>query len=266
MVSIHKFCDFSSKVYHEDKENKYRYHKSSSIFLCPVSKCRVVTPEKFCLKYSKSSNYDDEKECKNTWFRNPEYCWFYDFCKALFEHIECSKEDDKESKPLNRGIFFEHICYPSWCNDHENNRKYQTYHEVYHISMTCSRNSEDIIEGHSYISDDDSLDCCRERICFFSMFIMVFVSANFSIKFPYNIEEKYRSEEFESRNFHEPNSTKRENNSQNSRSCNSPKYCLFSCSSREFLCCHAYENGIVTAHNEIDEYNIEKCKNTCSCK
>ena len=67
--------------------------------------------------------------------------------------------------------------------------------------MTGTCYSEDIIETHSDISDDDRLYSSFESGSSFSssMFIM-FIRTDLSIEFPYDIEEEYCTKEFETRN------------------------------------------------------------------
>lgn len=130
--------------------------------------------------------------------------------------------------------------------------------------MTCACYGEDIIEGHSHICDDDSLDCFTKSCCTFSScFIVMFMSSYFPIKFPYDIEEEYSTEEFESRDFHEKYNSEREEDTQYRSTCHSPKYSFFPYFWWEIFCCHSYEDSIITAHHEIYEDDIEKCK--CSC-
>lgn len=263
MMGIHEFSDFSTKVCHEYEKHKYRYHERFSIFFCPVGEGRMIWLQIFCLKNCKTTNNKYKKECKYTWFWNTEDCRLDYFCESFLEHFECCEEDNEESDPLDRWIFFEEFRYPARCYDHEDNRDDESNNEVHDISMTRSRYGEDIVEWHSDISDDNCLDCFHEAVSSFLSFFLMLMGSNLSVEFPYDIEKEYCSEEFQSRNFHKKNDPKRKNNTKDRCPRHSPEYCLFSLSSLELLGCHTYKNGIIATHDEVDEDDIEESK--CSC-
>lgn len=263
MMRIHKFGDFPSEIRHEDEKEENNNHEWLSISLRPFSKDRIIWLEIFGLEESKSANNKDKKEGKNTRFRHTENNWFCHFGESFFEHLKCCEEDYKKSEPLDGRVFLKHLGNPSWGNDHENNGDNKSYAEVHHISMTCSCDREDIIEGHSNISDNYRLDGCREGISFFSSFFMVFVSTDFTIKLPYDIEEEDSTEEFESWNLHEPYRPKWEDDSENGCSCYSPEYCFGSFSSLEFFGCHTDEDSIISTHHEVYEDDIEEREESC---
>ncbi len=84
----------------------------------------------------------------------------------------------------------------------------------------------------------------------------MFVRSDLSIKFPYNIEEEYSTEELESRDLHEKYDSEREEDAEYCGSCNSPKYSFFPHLGREIFRCHTDEDGIITTHHEVDEDDI----------
>ena len=224
MMTPHKCSDFSSEIHHYDEEEKYSHHKSPSMSTSPLFECRVIRLQILCLKDRESSDDSNKKECKNTWFGYPtDHIWSR-FRESFLEHIESGKEYDKESYPLYAWIFFEFFCYPSRSRNHEYDRYDKSDEEIYYISMTGTCYSEDIIETHSDISDDDRLYCSFESGSSFSssMFIM-FIRTDLSIEFPYDIEEEYRTEEFETRNLKQKYYSEWKNNTEYRRASNSPE-------------------------------------------
>lgn len=266
MVRAHKFCDFPTEVGHKNQKDKYCYHERFSIRLRPIRECRMIWAKVFCLEKSKSTNDSDKKKSKNTGFWDSKNHRFCDFWESFFEHFERCEEDNEETEPLNRRIFFEQFCDSIRGKYHKNNRNNKSDCKVDDIPVACSGNGEDIVERHGNISDDDGLDGSTESICFFSSFFLMFMSTNLAIELPYNIEKKHRTEEFESWNLHEPDGTKRKNNSKDCCTSNSPKDCLFAFRSLEFLRGHSDKDSIVSAHDEIDEDDVQESKKSCGCK
>lgn len=258
VMRTHEFSDFSTEIGHENQKDKNSYHKRFSIRLCPICECWVIWSKVFRLEKSESTHDNDKKEGKYAGFWDSQNHRFSNFRESFFEHFERSEEDNKKSKPLNGWEFFEHFCDPAWGYDHENNRNNQSNPEVHDISMACSSDREDIVERHSHISNDDSLDGGSEGICFFSSLFVMFVSANLTIELPYDIEKQEGSEEFESWNLHEPDGSEGEKYSKNRRTCNSPENRFLAFRSLKFFRCHADEDRIVSTHDEVDEDDIEQ--------
>lgn len=266
MVRAHKFCDFSTKIGHKNQKDKYGYHEGFSIRLCPIRECGMIWAKVFCLEESKSTNDSDKKKSKNTGFWDSKNHRFCNFRESFFEHFERCEEDDEESEPLNRRIFLEHLGNPSRGNNHENDWNNKTNSEIYDVPMTCSCNGEDIIERHGNISDDDGFDSGTESICFFSSFFLMFMSTNLTIELPYDVEKEDSAEEFESWNLHEPDGTKRKNNSKDCCTSNSPENRFLAFRSLEFLRCHPNENSIISTHDEIDEDDVQEGEKSCRSK
>ncbi len=131
--------------------------------------------------------------------------------------------------------------------------------------MTRSGYGEDIIEAHSHICDDDGLyrrlKCRGIRTP--SMFIMVLTRTYLTIKFPYYVEEEYRAQELEPRYREEKYDSERKNNTQYRRTCYSPEYGFFPQFWREIFGRHTDEDSIISAHDEVDEDDIQECECTC---
>lgn len=132
--------------------------------------------------------------------------------------------------------------------------------------MACSCDSEDIIETHGDVSDDYSFYSTHEGCSSFVTFLVMFMGPNFSVKFPYHIEQQNCSEKFKSWNLEKKDYSKRKNNSQNRSSHYSPKYRFFSFISVEFFRRHSDKDGVITTHYEIDEDNIEERESSCRCE
>lgn len=266
VMVVHEWSNFSSKIDHQNQKHEYGYHENSSMRLCPFSKSWVIWCEIFCLQKCKSSYQGDKKEREDAWLWNSEYERLCNFRKSFFKHLKCGKEDDKKSYPLDRWVFFELSCDPTRSYYHEDDRYHESYHEIDYITMTCSGNREDVIEWHRDIRDDDGLDSSFKggsRLSS-SMFGM-FTRAYLTIKFPYHIEKEDGTEKFETRNFQEKDNAKGKNDTKDSGSCDSPKNRFFSHCWRQIFCCHAYEDSIISAHDEIYEDDIEegKCSGRC---
>ncbi len=266
MMCTHEFIDLSTEVYEADKEEKYRYHKDSTICSRPLSEGRVVSAEILCLKYRKATDDEYEKHREETrlWYTK-ECISRHGFAESFLEHFESRKEDDEESDPLDRWVFLQESADISRRYDHEYDRDDESDHEIYDISMAGSCDCEYVIEWHRDISDDDRLDSCtivRSAISC-SLFVML-MSPYLSIELPYHIEEEYRSEELKSRNLEEKYDPEGKYDTEDRRTCYSPKYCFFSHFWREIFGRHTDEDSIVSAHDEVDEDDIEQSE--CSCR
>lgn len=264
VVRSHELWYLSTELRHEDEEYEYRHHEHTPIGSCPVSECTMIWTEVLGLEYRKSTNNHDEKECEYTRFRHSHNSWFCHLGESLLEHIECGEEDDEESEPLDRWKTLEHLRYPARSNNHEDNRDDETNSEIDHVPMTGTCDSEDIIERHGDVSDDDRLDSLTESCCWFSTFFVVFMCAYLTVELPYDVEEEYCSEELESWYLHEEDNSEWEYDTQYRCTCHSPEYRLASEFWGEVLGCHTDEDGIVSTHDEVDEDDVEQCK--CSCR
>ena len=91
----------------------------------------------------------------------------------------------------------------------------------------------------------------------------MFIRTDLSIEFPYDIEEEYRTEEFETRNLKQKYYSEWKNNTEYRRASNSPEDSFLTYFWREILRCHTYEDGIISAHDQIDEYDIKQSKYSC---
>lgn len=268
MMTIHKVCDISTKVNDSNKEKEDCYHKWSPIFFCPISKYGVIRMKVFCLKNRKWTNNENEKERKYAWFRNSSDHIRRCFCKSFFQHLKSCKEDNEESEPLNRWIFFQHSSDPSRGKYHKDNREYESNSEIYVISVRRSSNRKNVIERHGNIGNHNHLNSTPEIISPIVSIFCMFLCTNFSIELPYNIEKKDSTEELKSRNLQEEYDSKRKEDTKNSSTSYSPEYCFFTSCSFEFFCCHPNKNSIITTHNEIDENDIKKRKESstgCKC-
>ena len=269
MMCRHEFGDPTTEVHHRDEEEKYRHHECATMIASPLSEERLISMEILGLEDRESSDDDDEDEGEEARFRYTEnHIWSVTdhsirLRESFLEHIKCREEDDEESYPLDARIFLEHLRDPTWCDDHEDDRNHETDHEVRDISMTRSSDGENIIEGHSDISDDDRFDSCWERTRVSTSLFVMFTRTDLTVELPYHIEEQDRTEELESRNLEEKYDSEGEDDTQNRRTCDSPEDCFFLELWREFLCCHPDEDRIVPTHDEIDEDDIEEGE--CSC-
>lgn len=215
------------------------------------------------LEHSESTDNSDEEKCEEAGFWDPEHEVWSGFRESFFEHLERGEEDDEESNPLDRWEFFEHFRDPAWGDDHEDDRDDESYHEIHDISMTRTCDGEDIIQRHGDIGDDDSLDRstkCRRTA---TMFLMMLARTDLTIELPYDVEEEDSTEELESRYLEEEYDPQWEYDTENCSTCDSPEYCFSSEFWREFLCRHTDEDSIITAHDEVDEDDIEQRE--CSC-
>ena len=91
----------------------------------------------------------------------------------------------------------------------------------------------------------------------------MFIRTDLSIEFPYDIEEKYRAKEFEPRNLKQKYYSEWKDNTEYRRASNSPEDSFLAYFCGEILRCHTYEDGIISAHDEIDEYDIKQGKYSC---
>ena len=130
--------------------------------------------------------------------------------------------------------------------------------------MAGSCYSQDIIEAHSDIGDDDRLYGSHECISSLGSLFMMFIRSYLTVELPYHIEEEECSEELEPWNLEEKYDSKWEYDTENCRSCHSPEYCPFPFYSLELLRRHTDEDSIISAHDEIDEDDIEQGE--CSCR
>lgn len=264
MMRRHKFGDLPTKIHDEYQEEEYTDHECASMISCPLCEEWLVCMEILGLEDSETSDDHDEKEGKEIWLWYTEYEIWSCFRESFFEHLECREEDDKESDPLDRWELFEHFCDPSWCDDHKDDRYDQPYDEIHDISMTCTCDSEDIVERHRDICDDNRLDRSHKCIRIGTVFFMMLARADLTIKLPYDIEEEYSPEELESRYLEEKYDSEWEDDTEDCRTCYSPKYRFFSQSWCKFLCRHTDQYSVVSTHDEVDEDDIEECK--CSCR
>ena len=253
MMTVHKSSDLTSEIHYRNEEEEYRYHEDASMPARPLGECWIIRSEILCLKPCKTSDDSDKDHEKDRWFWNSEYHWFRHFRKSFFEHFERGKEDDEKSEPLDGWIFFKLLCDKIRSDDHKDNRNHESDHEIDDIPMTRSGNREDIIEGHSDISNNNSFDGCRKSCSSSSSLVMCFVSSDFSIELPYDIEEEDCTEEFETWNLEEKYDSERKNYSQYGGTCHSPEYCLLFESWWKIFRCHTDEDRIVSTHDEVDE-------------
>lgn len=265
MVRWHEVCNFSAKVCYENEKYEYRNHKFSSMRLGPLSKHRVICFEIFCLKEGKAADNYDKNEGENAWFRNSSnHISFSDsFPKTFFEHLECREEDDKKSYPTNAWVFLKHFCDISRGSDHEDNRDDESYGKIHIIPVTRSCYRKDIIKGHGDISNNNGFDGTPEVIgTIFWLLFAMFMCADFSIKFPDNIEEEDSPEELKSRDLHKKDYSKRKNNTKDSSPSYSPENRLFPIGSLESAGCHPDEDRIITAHDKVDEDDVKESKSS----
>ena len=85
----------------------------------------------------------------------------------------------------------------------------------------------------------------------------MFIRTDLAIELPYDIEEEYRTEEFETRNLKQKYYSEWKNNTEYRRASNSPEDSFLTYFWGEIRRCHTYEDGIISAHDQIDEYDIE---------
>ncbi len=264
MMIAHETADVSTELRYEYEEEEDWYHEGFPVSFCPFSECWIICLEVFCLEECEPSDDNDEDECEETAFRHSHDTFRCHFSESFLKHLECGKEDDEESEPLYRWIFVEEFCDESRCDDHEDDWYDKSDCEIDDVSVTCPGNGENIVEWHGNIGDDDHLYCCSEIAGLTGMFvIVVFACANLAVEFPDDIEEKYGSEEFESRDLKEDDDSHREDDSECCSSGNSPENCFFSLFGWEIFRCHTYEDCIVPAHNEIDHDDVEEGKPGC---
>ncbi len=146
-MRTHELIYLSTEIHESDKEEKYRYHKDSTICSCPLGESRVVCTEIFCLKYREATDdeYEEHREETRLWYT--EECVCRDgLSESFLEHLERGEEDDEESYPLDRWILLQEPSDISRCYDHEYDRDDESDHEVHDISMTGSCYGEDIVE------------------------------------------------------------------------------------------------------------------------
>lgn len=264
MMRSHELWDLCSEIHDEDKEHEYRHHEYPSMSFCPLGECWTIWFQVFRLEPCKCCDDEYEKQHEERWLRYPHDDGFWDFRESLLEHLECGEEYDEEPDPLDRRILLELSSYIVRCDDHEDDRDDETDHEIDYIPMTGSCDSEDIIEAHSDIGDDDRLYSHLERSssCSSSMF-RVFTRPYLTIEFPYDIEEEDSTEELESRNLEEKYDSEGEYDTQYRRSGDSPHDCFLLELWREVLGRHTDEDRIVPTHDEIDEDDVEQCESPC---
>ena len=264
VMSIHEFWYFPTEVHYKDEEEKYRDHKCTTMSPSPFTECWVVRLEVFLLEDSESTDESDKKQSEYTrlWYPT-DHLWCC-LRESLLEHLECCEEDDEESYPLDAGIAFEKLRDIARSDNHENDGYDETDHEIYHVSMARSCYSQDIIEAHSDIGDDDRLYGSHECISSLGSLFMMFIRSYLTVELPYHIEEEECSEELEPWNLEEKYDSKWEYDTENCRSCHSPEYCPFPFYSLELLRRHTDEDSIISAHDEVDEDDIKQGE--CSCR
>ncbi len=268
-MSGHEFCDSTTKVHDQDEEQKYRHHQSTSMITSPLSKFWVCCLQILGLKNGKSRYDDDEKECKNTWFRDSEDListagdHHIRLRESFLEHIEGREEDDEETNPLDRWIAIEKFCYITRCYHHQDDWDDESDNEIGNVSMTRTGDSEDIIETHGYICENNRLDGSPEILCPRGSLFMMFTCSYLTVEFPYDIEEEECTEEFEAWNLEEVYDSQGEYNTEYRCSCDSPEDGFFSEFRCELLCCHPDKDRIVPTHDEIDEDDVQESKSTC---
>lgn len=260
MVVGHECRNLGSKVDREDKKHKYRDHESTTMCLCPFCKGWPIWSQISSLKEGKSTNYEDEKECKYRWFWDTKYRWFDDLWESFFKHIECREEDDKETHPLNTWIFDEESSNPVGSHDHEYDGYDQTDDEIHNISMTGTSNSEYIIQWHDNISNNNHLERFEKIVRVSSMLFVMFSCSYFTIEFPYYIEKEYRTKEFEPRDFEEEYDSKWERDTKDGSTNHSPENSFAAKLRGEFFGGHSDKNRIVSTHHNIDKDDIEEGK------
>lgn len=262
----HEVRYLSTEVGHEDEEHEYRHHEHTTVGASPVSKCWVIWTEILGLQHCESSDNDDQEQCEYTRLGHTEYCWLCDFCEALLEHLECREEDDKKSNPLDRWILLEELGNIPRCDHHEDDRDDETDSEIDYIPVARPCDSEDIIQWHGDIGDDDRLDCFREACSALATLFVMLVRADLAVELPYHVEEEYCSEELEAWDPHEENHTEREYDTQHCRTRYSPKYSFFTHLWWQILGRHTDEDGVISTHDEVDEDDIEQSEGTCRGK
>lgn len=95
------------------------------------------------------------------------------------------------------------------------------------------------------------------------MLIMMLMDTDLAVELPHYIEEKYSSEELESRYLHQKYDSKREYDTEYRRARYPPEYCLLAEFWWEIFRCHTDQDSIVSAHHEVDEDDVEERKCTC---
>ena len=191
MMCTHELRHSTSEAYESDEQEKNRHHEDSTVGSCPLCERWVIGTEILRLEDSETSDYDDEKEGEDTRLWYPEESiGRHSFSESFLEHLERGEEDDEESYPLYARIFLQKSRDITRCDDHEDDRDDESDHEIYDISVTGSRDGEDIVQWHRDVGYDDSFDSRGKSRCAISMTLfMMFVSADLSIKFPDDIEE-----------------------------------------------------------------------------
>lgn len=267
-MCTHEIRDFPSEIHYEYEKEKYRHHEHSTVCTCPLCECRIVSAEIFGLKYCEATDDEYEEHSEDARLRYTEECiGRHGFAESFLEHLERREEDDEKSDPLYAWVFFEKSGDITRCYHHEDDRDDESDHEIHDISVAGSCYRENIVETHSDIGYDDRLDCRGECCCrILASFFMVFVCTDLSVELPYHVEEEYRSEEFETRNLEEKYDSEWEDDTKNGCTSNSPKYCLLSHLWGEIFGCHPDKDSIISAHDEVDEDDIEECKSSCRCK
>ncbi len=264
MMRGHECRDLTTKIHYQNKKHENGDHKYTTMLFCPFGKTRMIGLEIFGLKPRKSCHDKYKYQSEYRRLRDSEYDRFCDLRESFFEHFESGEEYHKESYPLDWRILYELLRYVIWSDYHQYDRYDESDHEIYYIPMTRSCYSKDIVETHSDIGNDDSLDGSLEGGCSLSSSMFgVLTRTYLTIELPYYIEEKYRPEEFESRDLEEKYDAQWEYDTEYRRTCDSPEYCLFLEFGREIFRRHTDEYSIISAHDEIDEDDIEEGECTC---
>lgn len=267
MMCSHEVSDPTTEVHDPDHEEKYCDHQCATMWASPGGKYWVIHLQIFGLEHGESTHNHNEKEREDTGFRHSgDHIWD-SFGESFLEHFESREEDDEESDPLDRWIALEELGNIVRCDYHENDRDDESDHEIDDIAMACSCNPEHIVEAHCHISDDDHLDSRSEvRRISCNIFCMMLTGTNLAIELPDDIEQEYRSEEFESRNLEEKYDSEWEYDTKDRRTSHSPEDCFLTYCWGEFLGCHTDEDGIISTHDEVDEDDIEQCECSGCCE
>ena len=92
---------------------------------------------------------------------------------------------------------------------------------------------------------------------------MMLTRSDFSVKFPYHIEEEDGSEELESWDLEEKYDSEREDDTEDGGTSNSPEDGFLSYLGRELLRRHTDEDSVISTHDEVDEDDIEERESAC---
>lgn len=268
-MTQHELWDPTTEVHNAYEEEKYRNHERPTVITSPLSEERLIRMEVLSLEDRESSHddYEDESEETRFWYTEDHIRTITDhsicFRESFLEHIKCGEENDEESDPLNWWESLKHLSNPARCDDHEDDRNDESDHEVHDISMTGSGNSEDIVQWHRDISDDDRPDRSREGARASISLLMMLTRSDFSVKFPYHIEEEDGSEELESWDLEEKYDSEREDDTEDGGTSNSPEDGFLSYLGRELLRRHTDEDSVISTHDEVDEDDIEERESAC---